>query len=217
MDEAMARKEIVRIGDRLYHHGYALANGGNISVRLSATEVVITPTGECLGDLVAEELPKVNMDGKQLSGRGRPSAELLSHLNIYKKRPDVNGIIHAHPPYSTGLAMTGEKFEKFAHPETYCVVGKVGVLPYATPDGNPAIVLANIEGHDVLVMANHGVLTVGATLKEAHFRMESLEMLAHAMTVAKIHGRINYLTKADLKLLDEFKRRHIAGTKRKNG
>ena len=127
----------------------------------------------------------------------------------YKKRADVGGIIHAHPPYATGLAMTGETFEKFAHPETYCVVGKVGVMPYATPDGNPDVVLEYVEGYDVLVMSNHGVLTVGPTLKQAHFRMESLEMLAQAMTVAKIYGKVNYLTDDDLKRLDEFKRRHI--------
>ncbi|MEW6356616.1 MAG: class II aldolase/adducin family protein [Planctomycetota bacterium] len=209
MDEITARKEIVKIGERLYMHGYALANGGNISIRLSSREVLITPTGECLGDLVADELPKVNMSGKVLSGDRRPSAELRSHLNIYHERPDVNGIIHAHPPYATGLAIAGEKFERFAHPETYCVVGRIAVLPYATPEGNPELVTEPIRRHDVLVMTNHGVLTVGTTLKQAHFKMESLEMLSHAMTVAKIHGAINYLTDADLKLLDDFKKKHF--------
>jgi len=209
MDEEAIRKEIVKVGQRLYMHSYALANGGNISVRLPDEAALITPTGECLGDLTAEDLPKVNLAGDQLSGAGRPSAELHSHLNFYKRRPDVNAVIHAHPPYATGLAMTGETFQQFAHPETYCVVGKVCVLPYATPHGMPEVLLQHIEGHNVWVMANHGVLTVGESLKQAHFRMESLEMLAQAMTVAKVHGAINYLTAQDLAHLDEFKKKHL--------
>jgi len=206
LSEKAVRDEIVKYGARLYDRGYVLANGGNISVRLNPNEALITPTGECLGDLTTDMLVKVNLRGKKLEGYMNPSSETKSHVLIYRLRPEVNAVIHAHPPYLTGMAIAGETFEQFAHPETYVIVGRVGGVPYRPPHQMASQIGKALKGYNALMWANHGVLTVGATLRLAHFRMESLEMLAHSVTVAKIHGRVNPLTPSDLKRLDGFVR-----------
>ena len=101
------RKQIIEVGKRTYERGYVASNDGNISAKIDDKRVLITPTGVSKGFMKAEDLAVVDMNGKVINGSKKPSSEVFMHLQVYKDRPDVNSVCHAHPPYATGFAVAG--------------------------------------------------------------------------------------------------------------
>ncbi|MBX6332558.1 MAG: class II aldolase/adducin family protein [Gemmatimonadaceae bacterium] len=195
-----ARREIVVVCRRLYEHGLIAGQDGNVSVRLGENRVLVTPAGMSKVDVEPEDLVEVGLDGKRLTGYQRPSSEVDLHIRVYSRRPDVMAVVHAHPPVATGFAVAGEGLEATVLPELICQVGRVPVVPYARP-GTPALGDACepfIGEHDAFLMANHGAVTMGPTLRVAHQRMESLEHAARIMLAARLVGRVNELTPAQI-------------------
>ena len=130
------------------------------------------------------------------------------HLRIYRRRPDVQAIVHAHPPTATGFAVAGEAFMACILPEVIFQVGWVPLVPYATPGTEE---LADrfepfLEAHDAFLMANHGATTVGPSLSVAHQRMESLEHAARIVLTARLLGRVNTLGAGDVARLIDARR-----------
>jgi L-fuculose-phosphate aldolase len=118
------------------------------------------------------------------------------HLRIYRHRPDVHAVVHAHPPVTTGFAVAGETFEAPVLPEVILGLGPIASVPYATP-GTTALADACepvLLGHDVFLLANHGATTVGPSLAVAYRRMESLEHSARILLAARLLGRVRTLT-----------------------
>lgn len=112
------------------------------------------------------------------------------HLAIYAARRDVGAIVHAHPPVATGFALAGEGMPHDLLPELPVVVGPVALVPYGRP-GTPALASAMtpfLPAHEVFLLANHGVTTVGRSLTDALLRMESVEQAARIITVARLLG-----------------------------
>jgi L-fuculose-phosphate aldolase len=131
------------------------------------------------------------------------------HLRIYRRRPDVNAVVHAHPPTATGFAVAGEGFVDCVLPEVVYQVGQVPLLPYATP-GTEALADSfepYLATHDAFLLANHGATTVGPSLLLAHQRMESLEHAARILLTARLLGRVNALTGAQVDALEAARRR----------
>ena len=121
------------------------------------------------------------------------------HVRIYRRRPDVHAIVHAHPPTATGFAVAGEDFLAPVLPELAAQMGGVPLVPYATPGGDA---LADqfesfLPHHDAFLMANHGATTVGPTLAIAHQRMESLEHGARILLAARLVGAVRPLSDAE--------------------
>ncbi len=191
MTESEARRQIVEAGRRLRDRFFVAANDGNISARLSANEILITPTNVNKGDVTEDLVLKVDMQGKVLSGSLRPSSETKMHLAVYAVRPDVQAICHAHPPVATGFAACRIRLDQdVILPEVVFGLGKIGFAEYGTPttDEIPNAVVKEIPDCEALLLANHGALTVGTDVMKAYYRMEVLEMTARVRLVTRILG-----------------------------
>ena len=207
------RREIVRICTRLYERGLIAGPDGNVSVRLPGDRVLVTPAGMSKVDVTEEDLVELSLDGQQRRGSRRASSEVAVHLRIYLRRPDVQAVVHAHPPTATGFAVAGESFAACVLPEIIYQVGWVPLVPYATP-GTTALDDAfepYVARHDAFLMANHGATTVGSSLLIAHQRMESLEHTAKILLAARLLGRVQTLGPEDVRALETARARAFPG------
>lgn len=190
MVENKARRDIVEIGRRLYEKGFVASNDGNISVRLSADEVLITPTRLSKGSLTEADLVKVDLSGNVITGTLRPTSELKMHLAVYWIRSDVKAIVHAHPQKATAFAVAGVPLDRITLPEAVLAFGSVSLAEYGTPTTEevPNAVQKYIATSDALLLANHGALTVGPDLFDAYNKMEVLEHFAAISLYARLLG-----------------------------
>lgn len=185
--EARHRIEICTVGRRMYERVLIVATEGNLSVRLHDDSILTTPAGLCKGTLVPSDLVVTDLESRQLSGSRRFSSELGMHLLIYRVRPDVKAICHAHPPIATGFAAAGRSLDRGRLTEQIDGIQRVPLVPYATP-GTPELSSA-IEPFalhdDVLLLANHGAVSYGPDLATAYMRMEIIENLAKIILAAE--------------------------------
>ncbi|MGI9078416.1 MAG: class II aldolase/adducin family protein [Gemmatimonadaceae bacterium] len=197
---ATLRRQIVEVCRRLYDRGLIAGVDGNVSARTESGRVLVTPAGMSKVDVRVEDLVEVSIGGDPKRGSRRASSEIAVHLRIYSRRPDARAVVHAHPPVATGFAVAGEGFEACVLPEMIFQVGWVPLIPYDTP-GTEALAdrfEPYLASHDAFLMANHGAVTVGATLESAHQRMESLEHTARILLTARLLGKVNELSSANV-------------------
>ncbi|HET9426611.1 MAG TPA: class II aldolase/adducin family protein [Gemmatimonadaceae bacterium] len=197
-DRARLAAAIVRVCHRLYARGLIAGAEGNVSARLSPDVILATTAGECKGDIDETHVVALTPDGRPLDPNRKPSTEIRMHLRIYEQRPDVRAVVHAHPPAATGFAVAGESLEAPVLPELMFLIGPVPLVPYGQPgtDELPDRLAPFVREHDAFLLANHGATTVGRTLNEALFRMESLEQGARIIATARQLGRVNELPAA---------------------
>jgi len=179
-DEKDVRTRVVEFGRLLYEKRLLTGLSGNISGRIDDEEIVITPSGMCKGMLQAADLLRMRIqDGRALSDR-KPSMETPFHLELYRGRKDVGGVVHAHPLFCTMLAIAGQTVRTDLTPEGLLVLGKVAFVPYATPGSEDLAKRLEtvMQDHDAFILQSHGAITVGRDVAEAFFRMETLEFLA---------------------------------------
>ncbi len=176
---------------QLAAQGLIAGRDGNLSVRLSAGRVLVTPSGFIKSLVTPADIVEVGLAGKPLRRTSRkPTSELELHLRILRHRPDVQAVVHAHPPAATGFAVAGQTIPGNLLPELIFVVGPVPLVPFGMP-GTPELgdrVVPYLKGHDALLLASHGAVTLGATLDEAWIRMESLEHAARIIAAARAIG-----------------------------
>jgi L-fuculose-phosphate aldolase len=194
MEESQARKLIVEIGKLLYQRSYVVSSDGNVSIRLDEGRVLATPTMMCKGRMTEEDLAVTDMEGKPLSDK-RASSELAMHLLIYKMRPDVRAVCHAHPPHGTAFAVAGLAIDKPILSEVILTLGCVPLTDYGTPstDELTEAMKPFVEHHNALLMANHGAVAYGQDLWQAFDRLETLEHTARIAILAKALGGANDL------------------------
>lgn len=212
--EYQIRQDIVEIGRRIYQNGYVASNDGNISVRLNENEVLTTPTGVSKGYMTPDMLIKVNMKGEVLSGKLKPSSEIKMHLDVYKNRPDVRSVVHAHPPTATGFAVAGIPLDRFVLPEIIISLGAIPIAKYGTPSTEeiPLAVREYLQNHDAFLLANHGALTVGTDVFNAYYKMESMELFAKISLTARQLGHEQEISATDVgKLIDIRKKMGVQG------
>ncbi len=210
MQEVEARRSIVEAGKRLRDRFFVAANDGNISARLDEGAFLVTPSGVNKGDMIPEQIIKVDADGKTLSGTMKPSSELKMHLAVYRARSDVKAIVHAHPPAATGFAACRLRLDKdVILPEVVFGLGTIGFAEYGTPSTEevPKAVMKEIHGCDALLLSNHGALTVGSDVMQAYYRMETLEMYARVSLVTTLLGGAKPLSGAEVGELLKVKER----------
>jgi L-fuculose-phosphate aldolase len=184
--EQELRKEIVLVGKLMYERGLIVATDGNISARLPDGAILITPTGLCKGLMTPDQLIVIDLEGRKV-GPGTatnqqlmPTSETAMHLEAFKQRPDVMGVVHAHPPHAIALSIAGISLADCMLPEAIVFLGLTPTTPYATPSSeeNARAIREVITGHDALVLQRHGSLTVGAGPLNAYYRTETLEQIA---------------------------------------
>ncbi len=200
-----ACREIIEVGRRMWIKGWIASNDGNISVRLEDGGFLATATGVCKGFLTPAMLVRLDRNGRPAPGRvrHRPSSEIRMHLEVYRRRPDIGAVVHAHPPYATAFAVAGIPLDQNILPEAVLTLGAVEVAPYGTPstDEIPNAIAPLIERSDVVLLANHGALSFGADLLTAYYRMETLEHTATITHLAMGLGRVRTIPKAQVKKL----------------
>ncbi len=189
------KNNIIEAGKRAYARGYVAANDGNISARIDKKHVLITLTGISKGFMKTSDLIVVDMHGKIISGKRKPTSEIQMHIQIYKERADVNSVCHLHPPYATGFAVAGIPLDQDVLSEAVIVLGKVPLVEYGTPGTEELYskLLLHLQDSDAFLLANHGALTVGTDVFDAYNKMETLEHVAQIVFIAKQLGNLNIL------------------------
>jgi L-fuculose-phosphate aldolase len=188
--EAALRADIVEVGRRLYARGYTASNDGNISVRLDANRLLMTPKSVCKGFMDPAMMCITDLAGTKLAGDRDPSSEMQMHLEVYRQRPDAIAVVHAHPPTATGFAVAGIPLDRAVLAEVITTLGSVPIADYATPSTRelPEAVRKYVKAHDGMLLANHGALTLGADLFSAYYKMETIEHFAKISLVARLLG-----------------------------
>jgi len=205
--ESQLRADIVEVGRRMYARGYTASNDGNISVRLGSDRLLMTPKSVCKGFMTPDMMCITDLNGRKLQGDRDPSSEMLMHLEVYRQRPDVAAVVHAHPPTATGFAVAGIPLDRAVLAEVLCTLGSIPIAEYATPSTQelPDAVAKYIKAHDGMLLANHGALTVGADLFAAYYKMETVEHFAHISLVARMLGRENLIAREEVLRLQELR------------
>src|SRR5712672_686334 len=163
MNEYKIKEQMCEIGRRVYAKGFAAANDGNITYRLNDKEILCTPTMVSKGFLKPEDICRVDYDGMQLA--------------VYKNRPDINAVVHCHPPHATAFAVAHEPIPKCVLPEVEVFLGEVPIAKYATPGDQrlPNTIVPYVKDCNTILLANHGTVSWGPSLELAYFNTEIID------------------------------------------
>ena len=197
------REEILLAMERIYRYRMTTTSGGNLSIREANGDLWITPARIDKGSLRREDIVCIRANGER-EGIRKPSSELPIHQEIRARRPDLNGIVHAHPTALVAFSLVHETPDTRLFHQSRRVCGEVGFAPYELP-GSAALgerVAESFEqGYNCVILENHGVVTGGATFQEAFHRFETLEFTAKTIIKAKLlGGRLNFLSDDQLAL-----------------
>ena len=200
------RDQIVEIMRRIYGYGMTTTSGGNLSILDSDGNMWISPGGIDKGTLQREDIVCVKHDGT-IVGRHKPSSEFPFHRAIYKIRPDVKAILHAHPPALVSFSVAGVIPNTAVHATARLICGTVGYAPYEVPGSEALgknVAAAFAEGHSTILLENHGAITAGTTLLQAFQRFETLDFCARLINRATQIGKPHYLsdTQIEFSLVD---------------
>ena len=210
VSEYEIKKQICEIGQRIYNKGMVAANDGNISVKISENEFLCTPTGVSKGFMTPEFICKVDRNGKVIqANKGfKPSSEIKMHMRVYKERPDVNSVVHAHPLYATSFAIAGIPLTEPIMPEAVIALGCVPIAEYGTPSTEeiPDAVSKYVQHYDAVLLENHGALSYSDSLINAYYKMESLEFYAQLLYQSRLLGGPKRLSDAQVQRLYELRR-----------
>jgi L-fuculose-phosphate aldolase len=201
--EEQVRADIVEAGRRMYARGYVASNDGNISARLDDERLITTPKSVSKGFMTPDMLVIVDRDGKKVSGERDASSELPMHLEVYRNRPDVGAVCHAHPPLATGFAVAGIPLTRAVLAEVITTLGSIPIAAYGTPSTAelPEAVRKYIKAHDGMLLANHGAVTCGPNVMAAYYKMETIEHFAKISLVARLLGGENLISRDEVERL----------------
>ena len=207
-DEQELKRQLCEYGRRAYDKGLVAANDGNLSVRLDENQVLCTPTLQCKGFLKPEDICTVDLDGKHIAGKKRPTSEIRLHLEVYWRRSDVYSVIHTHPPHVTAFAVCGKPIPSgiLAEPEIF--LGEVPTAEYATPgsDEFAKTIVPFVEETNTIVLANHGMVSYESDLERAFWLTEILEAYCRTLILAKSIGEPKRLTESEQMELKRLRR-----------
>ena len=189
MDEQTVRKDLIRVCHLMYERSYVVSSDGNVSVRLDDGRILATPTMTCKGRMTEDLIAITDINGRAVNDR-RASSELAMHLLIYRERPDVKAVCHAHPPHGTAFAVAGLAIDQPILSEVILTLGCVPLASYGTPstDELTQAMQPLVKHHNALLMANHGAVPYGNDLWQAGDRLETLEHTAKIAILSRILG-----------------------------
>jgi L-fuculose-phosphate aldolase len=189
-------RHIVDVCRDLYEKGFVTATDGNVSTRLPNGNILATPTSVNKGRVNDNDLVEVTLDGVPVRAGWVPSTELGMHLFVYRERPDVRAVVHAHPTYATGFATARIPLDQPLFPEVIFGLGAIPLAEFATPSTPEvaASIAPFVKTSNAILLMNHGVVTYGKDLDDAYFKMEKVEHAAHIIFVARTLGGEKTLT-----------------------
>lgn len=188
--ELKLRKELSYITQEIYNKGYTPPLNGNMSVRLDEKHILITPSYVCKSLVTEDRLLKVNFDLEVIGCDVKPSIETGMHLAIYRQRPDINAVIHAHPRHISTFAVARRPIDISIMPESVYLLGAVKCINYFMPGSTELrdAVESCAADYDAYLLYNHGMITVGRDIFEAYYRLETLELCAELELKAEAIG-----------------------------
>lgn len=198
------KRDLIDACHKVYQKGFVSAYDGNLSVRVPPNQVWITPSGKNKGELRESDLIKVNLEGEILEGGGKISTENKVHLLAYKKRKEINSVIHCHPVYATAISASQiNLLDKPVFPEVILSIGRIPLCRYGTPSTEEVTdsILPYIDFSWALLLQNHGAVTFGTSIEDAFYKMEKLEHSAKTLHNAIQLGQINLLNEEELQKL----------------
>jgi L-fuculose-phosphate aldolase len=210
VSERQIREEIIKTAIMLHHKNMLAACDGNISYRCDDNTILITPSGKPKFLLVEDDIVVVDMEGKVI--KGKPSSEMLMHLEVYRRRADVRAVIHAHPPTAVAYSIAHPDAEEIpgkSFSELILAVGKLPIVPFQMP-GSPELGTALhpfIKNHKVMVLARHGALSFGDDLIEAYNGMERLEHSCQILLKAESFGAVTELDEQTIEKLHAMRKK----------
>src|SRR6202051_2798848 len=211
--ERKYREESVRYGRMLHERGFVAAMDGNLSVRLDRDRILVTPTCVSKGSMHAADLVIVDREGARVAGRRNVTSEIGMHVLIYRMRPDIQAIVHAHPPTATGFAAAGIALTE----PLVCEAGMgLGGLSLASAGEQGDSELAQtlepyVPHYDAILMSNHGVVAYGDTIEHAYMKMETVEHFAQIALVTHLLGRQQPLSGVDVEKLLVARTKYFSG------
>ncbi len=186
------KAQMVDVCHKMWQLGWVAANDGNLSVKVGENRFLATPTGISKCYITEDKLLLIDGEANVIEGQEgyKPSSEIKMHLRCYQEREDVGSVLHAHPPTATGFAVAHVPLDSYSMIETVICVGAVPLTPYGTPSTYevPDAIAPYLKDHDVMLLTNHGALTVGADVITAYYRMETLELQAKISLNARLLG-----------------------------
>ncbi len=200
------KQKLVRICRLLHEKQLIVATDGNLSVKFG-DGLLTTPSGVNKAFLEEDQIITVDFAGRVIEGQGQPTSELAMHLAVYRLRPEIEAVIHAHPPLATALSIAGLSLDQFVLPEVVMTLGVIPTAAYATPTTAdvPLSIRELIKQYDALILERHGALTIGRDLIEAYNKMEKLEHTAHIMFAAIQLGGVKALPAHEVEKLLRLK------------
>jgi L-fuculose-phosphate aldolase len=205
IDETTLRRQLTEYATRLKNRSLTSATGGNMSYRIGG-DMLISPSGFCLDEVGEADWVQVNLDTAQpYPGQLKPSSETLMHRNVYLLRPDANAVIHSHPPHVIALSLLRIAIRPIGSEAPFLLGKQVPIVPYTIPT-SPLLaesIKPYVTEHSVMVLENHGLLTLGKDIRDAYNRTELSEEIAKIMYIAISAGRgePNWPTE---KMVDEY-------------
>jgi L-fuculose-phosphate aldolase len=207
--EQQIKEQLCDIGRRIWQKGFCAGNEGNHSMRIGPDRYLCTPTNISKGNMTPDDICLVDGAGNQFSGRLKRTSEFLMHAAIYKARPDVTAVIHAHPPHATAFAIAGIDLPTGVHPEAEVFIGHVKTSKYVCPgDGRLAeTILPHVHGSNTVLMAGHGVVCFDINLEQCYYKLEIVDSYARVLLLARQLGNINTFSPQEMRELLALKKR----------
>lgn len=204
-------EQLVYFGKLLHQETFVSATDGNLSMRLGDHRILATPTGMGKSMMQASDMVVVDEIGTKLKGNRTVSSEIGMHLAIYKLRPDIKAVVHAHPCTATAFACAGLALDEPLCSELVMTLGTVPLAPYGTTGTSELSqsLLPYIPTYNAILMANHGVVAYGATLCEAYQRMEAVEHSARIVLATRQIGKQTLLGEPAIQKLLEARNRYL--------
>ena len=211
--ERKHREEIVRYGRMLHERGFVAAMDGNLSVRLDRERILVTPTCVSKGAMRAADMVIVDQDGTRVAGRRNVTSEIGMHVLVYRMRPDIQAIVHAHPPTATGFAAAGMALTEPLVCEVVMGLGCIPLARYGTPGTSELAKTLEpyVPHYDAILMSNHGVVAYGDTIEHAYMKMETVEHFAQIALVTHLLGRQQPLSGVDIEKLLRARTKYFGG------
>ena len=208
------RQQIIDVGIALDRYRLISLSGGNVSMRIGG-HILVTPSGMSYETLVPADVVVMDPKGKVIEGERRPSVDTVALLHIYNNMPGVNAVIHTHQPYATAIGLVMDELPAFCTTLVNATLGAVTVAPYSSAASLDMGVttVENIGDKRAVILRNHGVVTVGPTLKDALYAAVYLEDAARSYSVARAMGTPRLLTKEQVDEAVESFRHYGQGKK----
>lgn len=202
------KKELIAGGIKLDRYGLIALSGGNLSSRMPTGEILVTPSGMIYEDMDADDVLVMDREGTIIEGSRKASSDTEAILYIFQKRPDINGTVHTHQPYATAISLIQDEFQVNLTTLGNAAQGAVKVSPYSSPGSiDMGIDTVNYLGDSLaVILAHHGVMTVGKDLKQALYAAIYMEESAKCYLAARAVGLTKELTPAQIQQsIDVFK------------